>query len=562
MGTAGERLVERVRKLFNTLGIDCYGNHGQVSLKDLHPAAAAGHHLEIDLVAKIADSAIFIEVTSQQDGNRNKIKRFVEHCNLILSSPKPLKNRLKLFKGIPARKLPSFEGIDEWKYLYIGTGFELLVDTLRSQDFVAAGDRLFIFNRDQLGYLQTLSALIGQWAKYELLSAIKVNPSTLGDKPSVTKPCLRLKGRVVSQGSEAKCDILLLIFTPEELLKAGRVFRYGALTMPLEGTTALPRYQRILIPPKLHSIAKFVKSDARKCFPNTVTLVLRRDQIDYPSDETVEIPLSYSSIDIVDGQHRVLGYGHSSISDRVRQEGKILATALVLQATDPKKANKISARIFWEVNSAQTRVKRDLLYLIKFDVLGDTDAEAIAGEVIRRCNETKKALGGLFRTHPLRRESILRTPAIPIVTVVEELSAFFRKPNGKGLSAAQFRSLYGKEWKKIKAQHRLIIQKVREIVEHYFSIVKTTFEEDWREGSRSALLSSTYLAAFIRLLRVSLIDKGFGPDEINQKLEKLKRNLRPVKAKTHVPTFRRDVKKFPSVKESVKNIFKFLQKRI
>ena len=91
------RFQSDVRKLLSErIGIHTLQLNNNVPLRSLFPDAHPGENLELDLLAIIGRCAIFIETTILARENRDKIRRFIRHCNLFFESEVPIRERFKL----------------------------------------------------------------------------------------------------------------------------------------------------------------------------------------------------------------------------------------------------------------------------------------------------------------------------------------------------------------------------------------------------------------------------------------------------------------------------------
>jgi hypothetical protein len=145
----------------------------------------------------------------------------------------------------------------------------------------------------------------------------------------------------------------------KKLLKIVRVSRYEGIPLALEEYNS-DRYQRLLIEEKVVRIAKgFVRNDERRSFPNTLTLVLSSD-CEERHDGKLHIPKRYSSVDIIDGQHRLFAYSHPYIREDVREGAEILASAIKFRTGNARDISRRAARLFCEINSNQAKVKNSL----------------------------------------------------------------------------------------------------------------------------------------------------------------------------------------------------------
>ena len=219
-----------------------------------------------------------------------------------------------------------------------------------------------------------------------------------------------------------------------------------------------------------------------------------------------------------------------------------------------EKINKSAAKLFWEINSAQTTVKQDLLYLIKYRGLGETDPIAIAGEIIRRVDEGKSALSNVLKAQPIRQKNKFGKPPIPIVTIVDEIANIvdFEK-HKENNSIAKITNFLGKSITTYEKDPELLIEDTKKKIVEYFDDLKQTFPQDWTGTSGSEILSSNYLAAYVKLLIHLRIDKKLSRKKTKTKLEKIRNNL----GNSNI-IFAKGTKNIVEKRVGVKKIYEFL----
>lgn len=540
---------------------------GQVMLTDLDPNIGEGQHLEIDGVLLFNRTAVLFEFTGQKNNIRTKIRKFTRSCNLFVNSGKSLREKFSLFGSIPEDILSDFEEVNDWRFAFFGTSEDIDRKQLSPQNFPdhpEVREKLSIFGRQNIEYITQLCDLINKYARYEFLSALKLSPHDLEEDQLIRKKFIPAENRYVTESNTIKADVFLMTFKVKELLEIGRVSRYEGIPFALESEDH-NQYQRFLVKSKLKNIsAGFIRNQRRKIFPNTVTLVLSTECYIDPNDESkLVIPKKYSSIDIIDGQHRIFAYTDSSICQEVLDNGVILASAIKFQSTNNNTIKRNAAKVFCEINSKQAKVKNSLLYLIKYDVLGDKDSIALAGKVILECNKGNSALGNLFLVNTLIKKNKYNLPPIPIVTIVgQDLCKLFE---GEGIDCELidpdgYRDTFGHSRDYLRAHTDVWYKKGKSILEFYFNKLSEAFPNDFKENSDSLLLSSKYISALIKLLRYFLIDKEKELSEIPSEIQRLKNSVnRIVSPSNEESSFPRGNTSIPSTKHGIKTIFDFLK---
>lgn len=526
----GPQFERQVLKTLRAMGITCYGRHGQIPLQDLYSGSPSGEHLEIDIVCLVGNICILVETTVKQDDNSEKIKKFIRHCNLIVDLFPNQRDLFTHFDGIPEGELANFRGISEWRYLYIGTGHELLNESFSPERYPGPGStRLHIFNEENWEYVKTLQRAINKTAQYEFFASVGIKPNDIGDESlgsnTLVKPCLKLTNKTLFSG-KVPAELFVVIFRPAELLRIARVLRYQGQPMATSSGTSVSQrggYQRILVPQKLNEIRKFVKADPKVVFPTNLTLVLSKGCRSKHVDgvDKLHIPSEYASIDVIDGQHRLFSYASSDNddNDQVSQEANLIATAIKFDTDNVEEINRYAAQTFITINGEQTKVKRDLIYLISYDVLDDRTPESIAAKILKECDSKPNGiLAGIFELRAFVKKNKLGQRLIPIVSIVRELARISKQEK---LDAIRF--ALGNQVAANLEESEALIQAGRALLERYFSQVKREFQGDWGNED-SLLMCAKYLGAFIRLLETFLSEE-LTVDRMGEELQKIKQNL-------------------------------------
>ena len=542
-----------------------YPSPGQISLNTLNPAYAAGLHCEIDGIMRIHKTGIIFEYTAQKGNFRDKIKKFNLNCHLFVEDTYlTLKEKFALF-GIPAGEMDDFEDIEQWKYVYFGTSpdFDLRkYDRREFPEYPNIAANLYTFQPAQLEYLRQLTNSIGKFAKSELLAIMEFSPQSLGDPEEFFDlDFIKADGKYIAGDSEVKADVYLLKFKVSQLLNIAKVSRFEGIPFMMEDHSIKDNYQRLLIDEKLSSIAEhFIAGNKKKTFPNTITLALSEECVETDQGK-LRIPKKFSSVDIIDGQHRLFGYTRKEVADLVRDHAEILATAIKFrnEANDPDIITKCAARVFCEVNSTQAKVSQDLLYLIKYDVLGDRDYPAAAGKVLLVCDKRDSAVTGLFAVNTLRRNNLLNKPSLNIIAMIEQELVPFLKGEGIDqfrMSADNLVVLFGGYG--FKNNEREFIAKAVTFVEEYFNHLKGAFSKDWSPNASTILISENYILAFFRFFRYQLFNRGQHIRTMPEILRKLKEKLDRVTGTSNSPSFGTDAVIFPPITANSEEIFQFL----
>lgn len=474
--TKGPRFEKEVLKTLDGMGIECYGSHGQIPLSNLYPESSPNEHLEIDIVCLIKGVCVLIETTKKKGRPSSKIKRFIRHCELIRNSELDKREVFSHFKGIPQEKLPDFTGIQTWRYLYIGTANEL---RRQKPSGYPETDLLHIFDEANWEYFKALERAIKFTSQYEFFAALEITPDDLKDpvlgNSLPPKPYLPLTN-IALGARQVQASLYVVAFTPDELLRIARVSRFQGQPLTVSAVSSKSMrystaknssgYQRILSYEKLKKIADFVGDNPNITFPTNLTLVLSKEcEI---RDEKLHLPAKYASVDMIDGQHRLFSYTLSD-NEQVRSNAKLIATCIKFHTEKSEEINQYAAQTFITINREQTKVKRELILLISYDVLDEKTPEAIAAKILKMCDDKLNGvLERIFAIKAFIKKNQFDQRPIPIISVVEELARISKLEN-----LSKIRNVLGEETEDaegIQEDYEVLIKAMVALLESYFSL--------------------------------------------------------------------------------------------
>ena len=362
--------------------------------------------------------------------SKKRSKNFLKSSKIFIESQIGQREKFELW-GISDELLDKFEEVNNWKYVFINTSTPFEDSTIGAKHFPHYHEMtsdLHLYRATQLEYLVQLGILINKYAQFEFFSQLDLAASDLGeDEQYITNKYIKAEGKYITADKKVKADVYLIKFKVEKLLRLARVSRYEGIPFILDDDHTGGKYQRLLIASKLRGISKgFLGVSSFMAFPNTLTLVASNECEE--NADKLKIPLKYGSMDIIDGQHRLYAYTNKSVTQKIREDSEILASVIKFRTQESKLISQYSAKVFCDINANQAKVKNNLIYLIKYDVLGDRDYEAIAGKILLECDRTRsKALSNMFLTNSLKSRTSIGTSPIPITTIVDnDLVAFLK----------------------------------------------------------------------------------------------------------------------------------------
>ena len=207
-----------------------------------------------------------------------------------------------------------------------------------------------------------------------------------------------------------------------------------------------------------------------------------------------------------------------SSSKQIQDKALLIATAIKFNTSNTQEINRYAAQTFITINSEQTKVKRDLIYLISYDVLDDKTPESIAAKILKMCDSKSNGiLTGIFALRAFTKKNKLDQTPIPIISIVRELARIFKTENLRKIQSA-----LGEQTSDLN-KSEFPIQTGRQLLEHYFSQVKYEFPDDW-EKVESLLMCAKYIGAFIKLLE-TFIDDELTIQEMREELREIKQNI-------------------------------------
>lgn len=212
---------------------------------------------------------------------------------------------------------------------------------------------IFHIPEDELSYYEQLVAHLGPVAKYQLFGRLFAGQ----DIPELDTrvPALRAKtaGRIIYS----------FLVEPELLLKIGQVLHRTSAT-----SSDLRKYQRLVSRSRIREIQRYIEKESG-FFPNSIILNIRakgRSQLQFDlagggehASKTalgvLHLPRRYHSAMIIDGQHRLLGYGQTE--ERFSHMIPVVAFADLPGQTQ--------ADMFVTINAKQKSVPQNLLMTLR-----------------------------------------------------------------------------------------------------------------------------------------------------------------------------------------------------
>ena len=231
-------------------------------------------------------------------------------------------------------------------------------------------DNIHHFDQDDLAYYENLASLLGSVARYQLLGKLFKDQAIQGLKYSTPAIKGKLGGFTTFSFS----------VEPEVLLKIGFVLHRTDSSM-----TAFDSYQRMVKKPRIKEIEVYINEGG--FFPNSIIINFNTkrplifdevENCEHCSNSDLGIlhlPNTYHSAFIIDGQHRLYGYGATE------WKSKNTIPVVAFENLPEKEQTKI----FVDINNKQKSVSKNLLMTLMGEFnWGSENADEALGAVKTR----------------------------------------------------------------------------------------------------------------------------------------------------------------------------------
>lgn len=559
--------------LKNEMGFNNYfPSTGQILQKDLGLTDNSDYNIEIDGVMLVNKTIIYHEFTAENPSRpKDKINKFLKNNYLFKSSPLTIREKLAFF-SIPSNIIDDFEEATDEYHIIWGTSnaFDQDFNSGQFPSYPSIAAKLSVFNSSKIDYYYRLSSLIKQYSKNEFLEEINVTTEYEFTENIIHKKFIKLTNKYVTKDEGLKADLYMSIFKVSELLNIAKVARYENVPLMITDEDSDGNYQRMIAKNKLNKIATdFINNNKRKIFPTNITLVSGIDcqEVTINDEKRFAIPNKYGVLSIIDGQHRLFSYAQDSINYDVREQGEISVSIIKFDTEDKELISKYAAKVFCEINSNQTSIKSQLIYLIKYDILGDRDSKALAGKIVLTCNKIRKsdALHGVFLVNILQGLNKYNAKPIPVTTIINQgIEPIVKLRDDTSLSDANFRTYFGIGRTEALNDHDKFVKEAGKKVSISFNKIKSVFNKDWHKShsANSYLMTARYITAFLQFMVYMVkIENKHLDSEFENALNEIKNNIIAYASISQNATvFDRSNTNIIPVSEHVNKIFEFIQK--
>ncbi len=416
-------------------------------------------NLQVDVCGGHEDTLLIVECRSAGKKTKRSIRDDIQQ----------IRGRIPTYSSA-LRHMPVYQGYSPRKYKYI-IAIENIEISESDREFAKGSPEVYIWDEQLIQYYEDLQKVIGECAKFGLLSEMDIKPRV---KSLISVPAFRAKFN--------KYTIYSFLIEPQKLLRVAYVARRNI------GNDLY--YQRIIKRDRIGKISEFLKDGG--VFPNNIILSftkaptfkpLTKDWPDWP--DWVELgvitfPEEYRSCWIIDGQHRL--YAFSKITNPT----KIAVTAF--ENLTPEK----QAHFFVEINKEQKPVDSDLLWDLERSI-HPTSPESTISLIVKKLSELDPFKERIYV--PLRGKK--KRNQLKFSGLCDSL---------KKAKLVEKIKIANPSWNNYPDR---VVNKVAQAISEYFSMVNTMFTEEQRntllfKNTSVDVLIAVYEKIFSRLGHIPL----------------------------------------------------------
>lgn len=339
---------------------------------------------------------------------------------------------------------------------------------------------IHLWGKDELDYYDCVADAIHQYARYEIVNSFGLHT----DEEKDTHRVLAL--RIKQPTPDSKTELYLFSMSPDRLLKTCAIYRRA------QGNALA--YQRMLNKNRLPRIRKFV-TQANSILPTNIILHLndkvtvddvelrelkttRGDQITLSKSKayelvTLNIPMEYASLELIDGQHRL--YGFVDADPATKKDFNLVA--LGIRGLDSTRKRDT----FVAINDNSRRMDANLVAYLKYtddDAVCQIDNELMAIRIVVELNKSS-----------------------PFKNAIRLLDMGKQRITLKGFCGYDLRGLLGK-----RGLLRLVYpnNSPTEFVAAlrlYFGVIRSLFKKEWESSDRYIVATNRGLSAFLKILK-------------------------------------------------------------
>ncbi|MET4845756.1 hypothetical protein [Bradyrhizobium japonicum] len=298
-----------------------------------------------------------------------------------------------------------------------------------AQETMDACPNIFFLQGGLKKYFLALGKTIQQSARVEFFSYLKLDWSDIGPATvGASSKTLNYTGQVLPTAMSSfptGYRVVSFYADPESLIAGAYVLRRDGWR------DSSHLYQRVLVSGKIKKMRRYLVDEGRVFVNNVIVTLpagtalnaLEMKATNVPEQDlnkarpvTVAIPVGYSVIGIIDGQHRVFCYheGNDAFEEsiaKLRRRQHLLVTGIIYPPGLKEKTRlEFEARLFLEINDTQTRARPALRQDIE-TIVRPFSGIAVARRVIARLAK-QGPYAGLFQLAYFDSPAKIKTSSI------------------------------------------------------------------------------------------------------------------------------------------------------
>ncbi len=478
---------------------------------------------DIDSAFLYENILLICEISLDSDTKNHLLKtgRYFDEVNknkkeLLEWLKKDFSDKFKLYNEYPTNRYKI-------RFVYIN---EHTIPEDKKNHYTKDDFCINFIDEKELKYFKKLSSAIKYSGKYELFKFLSLNVDDIGistsekNEPGIDSAVILPE---MNSGFPEGVRIVSFLMSASQLLQCAYVSRKDNWENKLE------LYQRLIEPSRIIKIRDFIAKQ-KKAFinnivvslPNTVTFYtedvtkpIDLFSLDKIQNLTIKFPISYNSIGIIDGQHRLYAHYEADNNEKYEKIIKDLRSRLYLLVTglvfekNFKTADRVKfeSQLFLEINDNQKKVPAlNLLTIISLKE--PYSPVGVSLRVLNTLNRNSLFLKSFelssFTPGKIKIPSLIKWGLADLLEISHERETLFKYwDNNNKLKLldendSQFNELYDE-----------YIKFCIEALTKYFSAVKKTFKSDWDSQDKdNRFFSVTSITGFVIAFRKSLKKYG------------------------------------------------------
>ena len=330
--------------------------------------------------------------------------------------------------------------------------------------------RVTIWSKMDYEYYKNVVNALGIWAKYPLLG-------DLGCREEFAQP-VSVPAMKIKQG---KWEFYVFKIVPEILLKIADVLR----------RVRDPKaYQRMVSKKRVKGDIKDFLEKPEAIFPTNLVCVFKEPPLFDNKRQLLIIPQKYSSVWIVDGQHRLYTFCHIKDENKRKNFELICAGFNIHGIKNSYLDREHQAEMFININQQSKRISKELLIAIALS-FGLADRRMKIVEMLKNTELFRNKIKSIDTKGKIHITTFVETA--PMKRLVENngiLSKWYgRKRESKYIPEEKEEDFLNFCFKKMKK---------------YFSLVRKIFPEEWENPDRYILATDRGIRGLLRIMEYVL----------------------------------------------------------